>query len=102
MTTIAATPVTLAELRTAREKARRELSQIHQINAAFKMGLPVFTQRGYSETDFQKFTDAMRRNPEYGPDPFPASLVHNKMAELVRLDKAVRVGETLLHKGEVS
>lgn len=97
MTTIDATPESLARLRIAYRKARRELSKMHSVNAAFKAGMPVFIQRGYSEADFRKFAATIERNPEYGTVPFSPALIANKFAEMERLGKAVRISENLLH-----
>ena len=96
MTTIDATPETLAQLRTAAQKARRELSKMRSVNTSFRAGLYVFLQRGYSEADFRKFAETIERNPDYGTVPFPAALIANKIAEMERLEKSVRISENLL------
>ena len=96
MTTTAATTDTLDELHTTEGRTRRELFHMRTINAAFKAGLPVFLQHGYSEIEYYRFADAMRRNPEYGPDPFPASLVQNKAADLRRLEQTIHIGNQFL------
>lgn len=100
MSSIAATRDTLEQLQSVEEKIRRELSHMLMINAAFKAGLPAFLRRGYSEIEFYRFADAMRRNPEYGPDPFPASLVQNKIAELRRLEQSIHIGQQFLRQDE--
>lgn len=97
MTTLEATPETLAQLRTAVQKARRELSKMRSVNTSFRAGLNVFLQRGYSEVDFRKFAETIKRHPAYGSVPFPAALIDNKKAELERLEKSVRISERLLH-----
>ena len=102
MTTIAADYNTLENLRATAEKARNDLTSMRRINAAFRNGRAAFLACGYAETDFQKFTDTMQRHPDYGSEPFPRSLIHNKIAEIRRLDSAIRVGVSLLSNSKAS
>jgi len=102
MTTIAATPATLADLITARKKAENELRQMRRINHAFKAGRREFLQRGFADADFQKFADTIARHPEYGPVPFSPRLVLAKMAQIERLDKQIAVGKRFLTPAQAS
>lgn len=102
MTTIAATPATLAELITARDKAENELRTMHRINSAFKAGHREFLRRGFSDDDYQKFADTITRHPEYGPVPFSPRLLLAKMAQIERLEKQITVGKRFLTTARAS
>lgn len=96
MTTIAATPATLAELVKARETAENELRTMRRINHAFAKGRAEFLRRGFPLADYQKFADTIDRNPEYGPVPFSPRLIFAKLAQIDRIDRQILIGKRLL------
>lgn len=96
MTTIAATPDTIAALVSAKATAENELRQMRRINHAFKKGRDEFLRRGFSPVDYQKFADTIERNPEYGPVPFSPRLILSKMAQIERIEREITIGERLL------
>lgn len=97
MTTIAATPDTLAELVKTRETAENELRKMRRINHAFTKGRAEFLRRGFSPEDYEKFAATIERNPEYGPVPFFPRLILAKMAQIERYDKEIIIGKRFLN-----
>ncbi len=96
MTTIDATPATLAELITAREAAENDLRTMYRINRAFKAGRDAFVQQGFSADDYDTFAATMRRYPEYGPVPFSLRIQSAKVAQIESLNKQIIIGKRLL------
>ncbi len=96
MNAIPATPAALSELLKARITAETELRRMRRINHAFRNGRRAFLRRGFAEADFQKFTEIIKRNPEYGPAPFSPRLLFAKMAQIERFDKEIEIGKRLL------
>jgi hypothetical protein len=102
MSTIIATPATLAALGAARAAAENELRTMRRINSAFKAGRREFLRRGFADADYRKFADTIARHPEYGPVPFPPRLVLAKVARIERLDKQIAVGKRFLTPAQAS
>ncbi len=96
MTTITATPATLAELISAREAAEKDLHTMYRINRAFKAGLKSFVQQGFSANDYDTFAATIRQYPEYGPVPFPLRIQSAKAAQIESLNKQITIGKRLL------
>lgn len=95
MTTLPATPTTLAALLAARKTAENELRKMHRINHAFTAGRNKFLQHG-SLAEYKQFADTIRNNPTYGAVPFPPRLLLAKTAQLERLNKQIIIARRLL------
>ena len=102
MTTIDATPAALAELVKAWKTAKRELQKMLRINHAFRKGRREFSRYGFADADFLKFSDIIKRHPEYGIVPFPPDLIRAKMAQMNRLEKQILAGKRLLTPAQAS
>jgi hypothetical protein len=102
MNTIPATPAALAELAGAKATAENELRAMRRANHAFRKGRREFLRRGFTDDDFRKFTDAITRNPEYGPVPFSPRLLLAKMAQIERIERQIAVGKQFLTPAKAS